>query len=276
MNTVILPQARQSRKRKPDPAIAKRHVIDTMLPSSPQPQRKPKGGKARKPKAAMNVRMAVTVSQTGKSLDEWLQQQSAAQTKCPPPTGWTHIPQIDDAVVRVSFDKWHKGKGPGSRLQAGNTCQGSFIQHIQSGLPESQRRACQHSKRMLQPGTSHADLERLYGEQNHMWQVLAKCKRSGPVHFQVMWQPTFMFMSHVEENRKIQYTPDRMERATRVGPRAAKWLKLVSWKASWETRESVCLHAHLEMDILNIEAGELEQAARRPWPNSCDLYPVKH
>ena len=30
-------------------------------------------------------------------------------------------------------------------------------------------------------------------------------------------------------------------------------------------------HAHLEMDILAIEAGELEQAARRSWLNSCDL-----
>ena len=118
MNVVILPKARRSRKRKPDPAFAKRHVIDTLLPSSPQPQRKAKSGKARKPKAAINVRTAVTVGQTGKSLDEWLQQPSAAQTNCPPPTGWTHIPQIDDAVVRVSFDEWRKGKGLGCRLQA--------------------------------------------------------------------------------------------------------------------------------------------------------------
>ena len=80
-----------------------------------------------------------------------------------------------------------------------------------------------------------------------------------------------MMLSHVEEYRKIQYTPDRMEKVTQFGPQAAKWLKLVSWKASWEPRESVCQHAHLEMDILAIEAGELEQAARRPWPMSCDL-----
>ena len=80
-----------------------------------------------------------------------------------------------------------------------------------------------------------------------------------------------MLMSHVEEYKKIQYTPDRMEKVTQFGPRAAQWLKLVSWKVSWEPRESVCQHAHLEMDILAIEAGELEQAARRPWPTSCNL-----
>ena len=179
MNNVTLPKARRSRKRKPDPAFAKRHVIDTMLPSSPQPQRKAKRGKARKPKAAINDRMAVTVGQTGKSLDEWLQQPSPAQTSCPPPTGWTHIPQIDGAAVRASFDDWQQGRGLGSRLQAGKTCQGICIKPIQSGMPESQCRACQHPKRTRRPGVSRADQERFYGERNHMWRVLAKCKRSG-------------------------------------------------------------------------------------------------
>ena len=91
------------------------------------------------------------------------------------------------------------------------------------------------------------------------------------MHLQVIWQPIFMLMSHVEEYRKIQYTPDGMAKVTQFGPRAAKWLKLMSWKASWEPRESLCQHANLAMDILAIEAGEPEQAARRPWPNSCDL-----
>ena len=181
MNIVILPKARRSRKRKPDPAFAMRHVIDTTLPMSPQPQRKSKRGKAKKLKAATNVRMAVTVGQTGRPLDEWLQQLCAAQTSCPPPSEWTPIPQIDAVAMRADFNEWRKGKGPGSRLQAGNTCRGIFIKHIQSGLPESQRRACQHPKRIRQPGVSHADLERLYGSRTTCggyWQSasdLAKC-----------------------------------------------------------------------------------------------------
>ena len=48
MYIVILPKARQSRKRKPDPAFAKRHVIDTTLALSTQPQRKARRGKAKR------------------------------------------------------------------------------------------------------------------------------------------------------------------------------------------------------------------------------------
>lgn len=105
-----------------------------------------------------------------------------------------------------------------------------------------------------------------------MWRVLAKCTFSGQVHYQVMWQPTFMLMSKIEEYRKTQYTYDSPERVTQFGAQAAKWLQLVAWKASWDpiAQESVCQHAHLEMDILAVEAGELQQAARRPWPNSCN------
>lgn len=270
MDIVILPKARRSRKRKPDPAYARRHAIDTTLPSSPQPQQKAKRGKDRKLKALKDVTMAVTVGQTGKPLVEWLQGSCPAQINCSPPIAGTQIPEVDEAAVRASFDEWRKGNRPRIRSQAGNRIRGIFIKHIQSGLPESQRRDLQHPKKIRQPGASHADLERLYGEQNHMWRVLAKCKRSGQVHYQVMWQPTFMLMCHVDEYRKIQYAPESMERVTQFGPQVAKWLKLVSLKASWEPRESVIDHSHLEMDMLAIEAGELEKAARRPWPRGSD------
>ena len=104
-----------------------------------------------------------------------------------------------------------------------------------------------------------------------MWRVLAKCKRSGQVHYQVMWQPTFMVVSHIEEYRKIQYTPDDVQKVTQFGPRVARWLKLVSWKASWEPKQSLHEHTHLQADIQVIEDMELEESARRPWPASCDL-----
>ncbi len=72
-------------------------------------------------------------------------------------------------------------------------------------------------------------------------------------------------------DRKIQYTPTHTQKVTQFGPRAAKWLKLVSWEDSWEPHESVREHAHLEADILAIDYAEARPAVRRPWPTSKDL-----
>ena len=81
----------------------------------------------------------------------------------------------------------------------------------------SSLKICRYPSSVRQQQPTHADLERVYGEQNHMWRVLAKCKRSGQVHYQVMWQPTFMVVSHVEEYQKIQYTPDDVQKVTQFG-----------------------------------------------------------
>ena len=64
-------------------------------------------------------------------------------------------------------------------------------------------------------------------------------------------------MSHVEEYRKIQYTPAHVEKVTHFGPLVACWLRLVSWKASWEPKESLQGHVQLEAEIAALEADEL-------------------
>ena len=81
-------------------------------------------------------------------------------------------------------------------------------------------------------------------------------------------QPTFIVVSHVEEYRKIQYTPNDVQKVTQFWPRVARWLKLVSWKASWEPKQSLHEHARLQADIQDMER---EESARRAWPASCDL-----
>ena len=81
-----------------------------------------------------------------------------------------------------------------------------------------------------------------------------------------------MVVSHVEEYRKIQYTPDDVQTSGTIWPTwVAWWLKLVSWKASWEPKQSLHEHAHLQTDIQVIEDMELQESAHRPWPASCDL-----
>ena len=55
-----------------------------------------------------------------------------------------------------------------------------------------------------------------------------------------------------------------------LGHRVSKWLKLVSWKASWEPQESVYDHPHLETDILGTESAACQPAERKPWPMSHD------
>ena len=57
-----------------------------------------------------------------------------------------------------------------------------------------------------------------------------------------------MVVSHVEEYQKIQYTPDDVQIVTQFGPRVARWLKLVSWKASWEPKQSLHEHVHVQTD----------------------------
>ena len=137
---------------------------------------------------------------------------------------------------------------------------------------ESQRRVIQYPKSIRRHAPSHSDLEKLYGDQNQMERVLAKCKRSWQVHYLVRWQPTFIILSHVEENKKIQYTPAQVEKVTQFGPRIACWLKLVSLKASWEPKQSLQGHVHLEADIAALEADELLRAATRPWPAALDAH----
>ena len=67
-----------------------------------------------------------------------------------------------------------------------------------------------------------------------------------------------MLVSHVEEYRKIQYTPDDVQKVTQFGPRVARWLKLEKWKASWEPEQSLHEPAHLEADMEVREKMELE------------------
>ena len=129
----------------------------------------------------------------------------------------------------MEFDAWRKDNQLRKRPDAKCNARGILINYIESGLPKSQHSICRCPGSVWQQGPSHADVERLYGEQNHMWQVLVKCKRSGQVHYQVMWQPTSMVVLHVEENRKIQCTLDDVQKVTQFGPRVAWWLKLVSW-----------------------------------------------
>ena len=62
-----------------------------------------------------------------------------------------------------------------------------------------------------------------------------------------------MILLHVEEYKKTQYIPAHVEKVTQLGPRVACWLKLVSWKASWEAKESLQGHVHLEADIAALE-----------------------
>ena len=47
-------------------------------------------------------------------------------------------------------------------------------------------------------------------------------------------QPTFMLAPYVNEYKKIQYAPDCITKVAQLGPQVSKWLKLVSYKASWE------------------------------------------
>ena len=65
---------------------------------------------------------------------------------------------------------------------------------------------------------SQGELEKLYGEQNHIWRVMAKYMRSGQVHYLARWQPTFRMLDHTEEYRKIHYVPADVQKVTQFGP----------------------------------------------------------
>ena len=157
--------------------------------------------------------MATTVGQAGKALDGWIQCPSA-QLSCTSCSEWPRIQKADTMTTRMDFDAWRKDRQLRRRPDARSNGRGILIKHIQSGLPKSQRNIGRYPSTVRQQHPSHADLDRLYGEQNRMWRVLAKCRRSGQVHYQVMWQPTLIVASHVEEYWKIQYTPGDVQKVT--------------------------------------------------------------
>ena len=72
---------------------------------------------------------------------------------------------------------------------------GILIHHIQSGLPSLQRRSIRFLSSIRWNTPSHGELEKLYGEQNQIWRVMAKCMRSGQVHHLARWQLILPVMS---------------------------------------------------------------------------------
>ena len=267
LDITILPKARRSRKRKPDPAYAIRHTISITSAEPVQVKQVSKRGKTARMKAAPPaVTMVTEIGKAGVPLEDWLHKCSQDTHTQPLQAGWASIPQTQDVITQISFHQWRK-KGHVKRVsEIVRPRKGIFISHsFNTGgtvhkYPLDIRRS----------SPSHGELERLYGDQNHMWRVLAKCLRSGREHFLVRWQPTFMLTPHINEYKKIQYVPEGMTRVTQFGPQVSKWLKLVSWKASWEPQESVCQHPHLEADILALKCVECRPAQSKPWPRSHD------
>ena len=138
VDIVIQPKARRSRKRKPDPSFAVSHAIAATSATPVKSQSKAKKGKFRRQLTSLDIKMATTVGQAVKALDDWLQCPSA-QLSCTSCSEWPHIPKADTTTTRMDFDAWRKDRQLRRRPDARSNGRELLVKHIQSGLPDSQR-----------------------------------------------------------------------------------------------------------------------------------------
>ncbi len=178
MEIFILPKAKWTRKRKFNPTYAARQVIDDIPLEQAQNQRKPKRGKTRRMKGLPCSMMVAASGQAGRGLEEWMHRQSVAQINILE-SGRNAIPQAEAKTTHGDFGAL--------RLDglAGRTGIGSAI----SQPPKGSRRQA----------LTHADLKRLYRAQNHVWQMIARCMRSGQELLQVV-----AYMLDIATHQRVQ------------------------------------------------------------------------